>query len=105
MPDRSKTRRQFLKTVATGAGAALSMPALSYGRILGSNERITVGLIGIGQQSRGHLFKLLNLPDAQVAALCDVYQPNLQFAANLAPGVETFTDFRRVLDRSDIDAV
>jgi hypothetical protein len=52
MSKTDNTRRRFIKTLAAGTGAALSMPALSYGKILGANERIRVGMIGIGQQRR-----------------------------------------------------
>lgn len=102
----NRTRRQFMKVMAAGAGALASMPAVSYARIVGANERIGVGMIGIGQQSRGHLNNLVNAqPTAQVVALCDVFEPNLAFARRLAPGVATVGDFRRVLDNKDVDAV
>ncbi len=40
------TRRQFL--AAASAGAALSLTATSYARVVGANERIALGLIGCG---------------------------------------------------------
>ncbi len=102
----STSRRDFLKKAAL-AGAALSVPASSYARILGANERVGLGMIGIGQQSRGHLFSLVNTfrNASQVIGLCDVYQTNLDFAKRIAPGIDSYTDFRKVLDRKDVDAV
>lgn len=105
MSKTDNTRRRFIKTLAAGTGAALSMPALSYGKILGANERIRVGMIGIGQQSRGHLRNLMSLPEAEVVALCDVYQPNLDFAARMAPEAKTYKDYRQVIELQDVDAV
>ena len=106
MSTKSSSRRDFVKTLAAGtAGAALSTPAVSYARILGANERISVGMIGMGRMARGHLNALLDQPDAQVLALCDVYEPNLRWAASQAPEAETYTDFRAVLDHPDVDAV
>lgn len=40
------TRRQFL--AAASAGAALSLTATNYARVVGANERIALGLIGCG---------------------------------------------------------
>ena len=106
MSTKSSSRRDFVKTLAAGtAGVALSTPAASYARILGANERIGIGMIGMGRMARGHLNALLDQPDAQVLALCDVYEPNLRWAASRATEVETYTDFRAVLDRPDVDAV
>ncbi len=103
----TQSRRNFIKTVAAGAGAAMSIPASSYARIIGANERIGVGMLGIGRQSRMHLYSLVNTfrSEADVVALCEVYQRNMDVAKRLAPGVDAVTDFRRVLDRKDVDAV
>lgn len=104
------SRRDFLKTATAGAaGAALSagLPGALYGRPIGraTEEPIRVGIIGVGRVGRGHLRLLREHPQAQVVALCDVYQPNLDFAAERAPEADTYTDFRRVIDRQDVDAV
>lgn len=50
------TRRNFIKTVSVGAaGLALSMPAASYRRILGSNDRVRVGIVGFSDRARHSL--------------------------------------------------
>jgi len=50
------TRRDFVKTVAAGAaGAALTMPAASYRRIIGSNDRVRVGIVGFSDRARNSL--------------------------------------------------
>ena len=106
MASHPPSRRDFVKTLAAGtAGVALSTPAASYARIIGANERIGVGMIGMGRMARGHLGALLDQPDAQVRILCDVYEPNLRWAAARAPEAQTNTDFRAVLDHPDVDAV
>ena len=106
MPD---SRRSFLKTVAAGAAGAAtlgSLPASSYARILGANERVSVGVIGLGGMARGHLRNLLEMKEiAQVTALCDVYGPHLDEAAQMAPEATRFADFRRLLEQADVDAV
>ncbi|MGI9174848.1 MAG: Gfo/Idh/MocA family protein [Rhodothermales bacterium] len=108
MPGTNTTsRRTFVKTLAAGtAFSALSVPAASYARILGANERVSVGVIGMGRMARGHLRNLVAMPEAaQVVALSDVYQPNLQWGAQQAAQAETFTDFRKLLEHPDLDAV
>jgi predicted dehydrogenase len=98
-------RRDFVKSLALGAGTALATSARSYGRTLGANDRLGIGMIGMGRMARGHLENLLQEPGAEVRALCDVYEPNLRFAVAQAPDAKTHTDFREVLDRDDVDAV
>ena len=103
------SRRSFLKTVAAGAAGAATLaglPASSYARILGANERVQVGVIGLGSMARGHLRNLLEMPErAQVVALCDVYRPHLDEAAQVAPEAQRFADFRSLLEQADVDAV
>ncbi len=57
MSQKSITRRNFLKTVSTGAMAAsvVGMPASNYARILGANDRIRVGIVGFSDRARGSL--------------------------------------------------
>ncbi|MEM6647204.1 MAG: Gfo/Idh/MocA family oxidoreductase [Bacteroidota bacterium] len=100
-----QTRRSFVKTVtAATAGASLaSVSAASYARIVGANERIRVGVLGCGRLARGHTRGLRNRDDAQVVALSDVYQPNLDAIQGNAPGADAYRDFRQVLERDDVD--
>jgi predicted dehydrogenase len=99
----SPTRRDFVKTLALGA--ALAPAARGSAAPVSRNERLGIGMIGMGQMARGHLQNLLAEPDVEVRALCDVYEPNLKWAAAKAPGARTYVDFREVLGRGDIDAV
>ncbi|MCS6953838.1 MAG: Gfo/Idh/MocA family oxidoreductase [Bryobacterales bacterium] len=85
-------RRTFL-----GAAAAA--------QVLGANERIRVGLIGAG--GRGRLlageFKEIG---AEVTAVCDVYQPNLEAGLKVASsGARSYWDYRRLLEDKSLDAV
>ena len=65
------TRRQFLATSAVLAGGPmiLSSPARGFAA---ASERIRLGFIGIGIQSRGHLRRFATTADVQVLAVCDV---------------------------------
>lgn len=89
---------------AVAAGATLT--AASYSRVLGSNERISTGFIGIGNRGESLLKETVaNCPGAQVTALCDVYQPYLDNARQHAAEAPTHSDYRKLLESKDVDAV
>jgi predicted dehydrogenase len=96
------TRRDFAKGVAV-AGAGTALGAL---RVLGANDRIRVGFIGLGNRGDQVLEGFLKQPDAEVVAICDLYQPYLDFAGKkVGNNPRQFKDYRKVLDLKDIDAV
>jgi predicted dehydrogenase len=99
------TRREFTKT-ATAVGIATAGTALSAGRVLGANDRVRLGFIGLGNRGDQVLTAFLAHKDAEVVALCDIYQPYLDFAAKKV-GTPTglVRDYRKLLERRDIDAV
>ena len=113
----NKTRRSFLREAATGIGAAAlaSVPtrassAVSQDRVTGSNRRIRVALVGCGGQGNGDLRAMLR-SGAECVALCDVDDAQTARTAKALdadfmqkPDLVT-RDFRRVLDRKDVDAV
>jgi len=69
-------RRDFIKRSIATVGAAAAASA----DILGANDRIRVGVIGPGRQGRGVMKTFMKNPDAQVVALRDVFQPQMDFA-------------------------
>ena len=103
-------RREFFKQAGAGtvgAGVALSgVSALSSARILGANDRVRVGVVGTGRQGTDDLQDFARQPDAEIVAVCDVYEPNLQHGLAATEGkAQTCKDFRQILDRKDIDVV
>ena len=52
--------------------------AASYKRLRGANDRVRVGFIGYGLIGRQHVYDFKNQKDAELAALCEVYQPRLE---------------------------
>jgi predicted dehydrogenase len=92
------------------AATAAALPAASYAQIPGANGRVRLGVIGVGNRGDQLLDAFLTHPDQQVVALSDVYAPYLPAAAAKvakAGGSEptTVKEYRRVLDRRDVDAV
>ena len=102
---------------------AIGTPKVRASR--GANEKIRVGFIGVGNRGTQLLRSFMKQDDVQVAALCDVYEPYLardnskvdqklqdslggripRMTENLDGNVARYKDFRRLLDRKDVDAV
>ncbi len=96
-------RRDFIKQ---GVAAGVTLAGASA-TILGANDRVGVGVIGLGRQGRGVMKTFLKQPDARIVALSDVYDPQVELALKEGKleGVATHKDFRRILDDKNIDAV
>ncbi len=93
-----KNRREFLK--ATAAAAVVSQ------RVIGANDRIRMAVIGCG--SRGTIVNNLfrKHADCEFVAACDVRKSRLDALVKTLPGkVDTYEDYRRILERKDIDAL
>ena len=94
------SRRAFL--AASGLSAAMSRSAV------GANDKIRMGVIGFGTRGSymGPVFANNN-PDCEVVAVADVFKPNRDKAPAAFPNSkpDTYVDYRRVLERKDIDAV
>ncbi len=129
---RKFTRRTFTKAGAAAALTAFGAPYLVRPSVLGANapnERINVGVIGTGNQSRGDLPGFLRNDDVQVVAVCDVntgsygYRDKDHFLgreparklvdkyyadknrAGSYKACDAYVDFRKIIDRPDIDVV
>ncbi len=109
------TRREFLLSGAT-ASAALSLPAVLPGHILGRqgtppSEKITLGVIGIGPRCTYDLKAMLGFADVRCVAIAEVQAKRREAGKKLVDGhyrnsdCRVYRDFRELLDRKDIDAV
>ncbi len=115
----STSRRSFLTASASVIGA----PA--FQRRLGANDRVRTGHIGVGNRGTQLLHGFMEEKDVEIAALCDVYKPFLErddskvdrgyvesvggylrkMGENFGHPVDRYDDFRRLLERKDIDAI
>ncbi|MBL8214847.1 MAG: Gfo/Idh/MocA family oxidoreductase [Bryobacterales bacterium] len=96
-------RRSLLKTSAAAIATA-QFP------ILGANDRVNLGQVGIGGRGRDHINFYATLPEARIAAVCDVNQAGrergvaqVQKLAGYQP--KQFEDMRAMFESKDIDAV
>ena len=96
------SRREFTKRTAAAGLAA----ALSGTRVLGANDRIRVGFIGVGNRGDQVLDGFLAQKDADIVAICDLWQPYLDFSAKkIGTSPQQFKDYRKLLEMKDLDAV
>lgn len=103
------TRRDFVKTGAAAAGAAAIYHRNVHAKIVGANDRINIGCIGVGGRGRGVMRWAIevgkNSRPAQVVAVCDVYRKRLNQAKEISQAELATLDYREVIARKDIDAV
>jgi predicted dehydrogenase len=85
----------------------VSAAAVAVARsVTGANERIQLGVIGTGTRGTSVMSRFAANQDCAVAAVCDVSKSKVESAAaKIGGGVAAYGDYRRVLDRKDIDAV
>lgn len=96
-----QTRRTFLKQAALTA-AVLAYPTST---VLGANDRVRVGMIGVGDRGNDLLGQVLKVPNIELVAMADVYSRRRDQAKSRVSGIQTFDDYRRLLDMKDIDGV
>ncbi len=93
------SRRAFTR----GAGLAT---ALSYSRILGANDRVRMGFIGLGNRGDQVHDAFLEHGDSQTVAVCDLREDYLDFAAKKSRGTPArYKDYKKLLEDKSVDAV
>ncbi len=124
-----KNRRDFIKQSAlTTAGIAVGAQAIAKPfkpSIVGANEKIRMGFIGVGNRGSQLLNLFMKNSDCEVAAICDVYEPYtkrdrsqvdpryLETMSGQVPKMgekferapKIYDDYRKLLEDKDIDAV
>jgi predicted dehydrogenase len=108
-------RRDFIKNAA-GVGATLGVAAKAFarpaakvsGRVLGANDRINVGVIGVGGRGSylAGVFAGISerTNDCKVVAVCDVYEKRKRLNSEKLK-CDGFLDYREVISKPDIDAI
>src|SRR5262245_52702035 len=103
------TRRDFVKTSVAAAGAAAIYHTNVHARVLGANDRINIGCIGLGGRGSGVMRRTIEIGKtsrpAQVVAVCDVYRRRLNKAKEFSQAEMATLDYNEVISRKTIDAV
>jgi predicted dehydrogenase len=121
MTRKNTHRRDFLKATAV-AGAALSLPAVSYGRVMGANGKINVAFLGVGGRCQEHVNVVLKMrdekKDVQPVAICDVWDGDQTKGKGKGQGMyptahrcgikeedktHVNKDYRRIIELKDVD--
>ena len=109
----SYSRRKFLQTAAAGS-ATFALPASSYSRVIGANERISIGQIGCGGRGIGaHMAGVhahQKTQNFEITAVCDPWRLRQEEAAAKTKewyGREArkFSSYRDLVALKDLDAV
>ncbi len=109
------TRRSFIKSsslAAAGLGltSLISSEALAKAKkLISANDKIRIGVIGINGMGWADLTAMMRIPETQVVALCDVDENVLNWRkfelAKSGTPVQTYGDYRKMLDNKDIDVI
>jgi len=95
-------RRQFIQQTSAAAAGTLFLTGCAAQKKLSANEKLNIGAIGTANQAN---YDISNLAGENIVALCDVDQNFLNAAKQKFPKAKTYTDFRRLIDQKDIDAI
>jgi predicted dehydrogenase len=106
------TRRQFLKTSAVAAAASLvAAPAIAEGP-KSPNDRVRVGLVGLGGRMHSHVAALADMANenVEIVAICDCDQSKLDGAEKSYPGLAgkkltRYTEQKKLFDDKSVDAI
>src|ERR1700733_4638048 len=94
-----QTRRKFIGNVATGLAGSFATG------VLGANDRLRIGVIGVGDRGTQLAREAIASPGTELAAFPDIYPPPLTDATKLSPAAKTYVDYRQLLDDPSLDAV
>jgi predicted dehydrogenase len=97
-------RREFIKIAGLGSAGLVLGPrsALAARRRLSLDDKLNIGVIGVAARGGENL---TGVSTENIVALCDVDEQRLNAAARNHPNAKLYTDFRRLIDQKDIDAI
>ena len=82
-------RRRFLQA---SSGLVAGVPCLAASRVHGANERLNIGVIGVGGRGASDL---AGVASENIVAICDVNQTTLDATAVKFPGAKKYSDYRK----------
>ncbi len=113
--NKRQSRRDFIRSVSLYSGTtifAATFPWLSVIKAedmkekASANDKVNIGVIGVGGRGRCLLLNLQTIPSVNIIAVCDNYEPHYQRAIKLTGGkAKAFYDHRKLLELNDLDAV
>ncbi len=100
-------RREFIeKSTLAASGLVVGSSALAKPKNIAKNDTLQIGVIGTGDRGGGLINIMKQFPEYKVVAACDILPFRLEKAMeNADPGAKAYTDYRRLLDDKNVDAV
>ncbi len=95
-------RRKFLKQTSLSTVGIFLTGCLTSTRKISPNDKLNLGIIGVANRAAENFSAVSS---QNIVALCDVDDTYLRGASQKCPGARTYNDFRRLLERKDLDAV
>ena len=89
----------------TFISSTVGITAASYLRVLGANDTLQLGVIGVGDRGRGDMNQFMANPNVRVAALCDIYAEPIDRVRQKIPEAKGFSDHKKLLEMKELDAV
>ncbi len=124
MSDQSSVNRRAFLTTTAVAGAAMTLPAESYARVAGANEKLRVGFLGVGGRCQQHIDVILQMQQegkpVVPVAVCDVWDGDPELGNKKGRGLypsaarcgikkddkkHVSKDYRVILEQKDVDLV
>ncbi len=118
-----KNRRDFLRSTAAGA-SVLALTAASYSKVVGANDKLRIGFLGVGGRCQQHIDEILKMVQEGKAvvpvAVCDVWNGDPELGNKKGRGLypsakrcgikeedkdHVTKDYRKILDQKDVDIV
>ncbi len=98
------TRRDVLKAGAAALAVPYFVPAYAFG----ANDRVNVGIIGLGGRARTIVDSCKRISNMRVVAVCDCFKPDMDKFVELVGKDQnwaTYEDFREMIDNEQLDGV
>ena len=105
------SRRNFIKTTTAATLGASLLPSLGFST---SDQKVRLGIIGVGLRGQSHLELALSRNDVEVVALCDIQERMMDMSLGLVaksgkPKPQIILDgpqgYKKLLEKKDVDAV
>ena len=105
MTNSSLSRRKFLTTGAITVSGLSALGFSSLGLSSFKNDIVRVGIIGTGSRGTGLASLIKEIQGMEVVACCDIIPEHLQNGMKQAKGAKAYTDYRKLLEDKNVNAV
>jgi predicted dehydrogenase len=110
------SRRNFLKKTITGSAALTiggvlpAFSAKSYSRIIGANEKVLIGIMGVNSRGLAHATNCSKMPGCEIIHICDVDSRAIAKCIDTVKKIQgsnpkATPDFRKALEDKSLDAM